>query len=91
MYIYCLSYCLVAVQRHHDQGDSYKEKCLFNQRLAYSFRGLVHYHQGEEHGGTEADMVLDKELRVVHQDPQAAWEERTGPSRDFWNLTALSQ
>jgi hypothetical protein len=27
--------------------------------LAYSFRGLVHYHHGGEHGGTQADMRLE--------------------------------
>ena len=65
MYIYCPTHCLIAVQRHYDQGNSYKEKCLFNQGLAYSFRGLVHYHYVMEHGGTEAYMVLDKELRIL--------------------------
>jgi hypothetical protein len=35
--------------------------------LAYSFRGSVHYH----HGSVEADLVLEKELRVLHLDPQA--------------------
>ena len=38
----------------------------------YSFRDLVHYHHGGKHGGTQADMVLEKELRVVHLDLQAA-------------------
>ena len=28
--------------------------------LAYSFRGLVHYHHGEKHDSSEADMVLEK-------------------------------
>lgn len=37
--------------------------------LAYSLRGLVHYHHGEEYGGSQASMVL-KELRVLHLDPQ---------------------
>jgi len=31
---------------------------------AYSFRGLVHYHHGGKHG--QADLVLEKELRVLH-------------------------
>ena len=38
--------------------------------LAYSFRGLVHYR----HGSMQADMVLEKELRVPHVDLQAANE-----------------
>ena len=36
--------------------------------LAYSFRGLVHYHQD----GIQADMVL----RVLDPNPQAAGRER---------------
>ena len=39
--------------------------------LAYSFRGSVHYLQGE-HGGVQADMVLENELTVLHLDLQAA-------------------
>ena len=39
--------------------------------LAYSFRGLVHYHHGGEHGSMQADMVLDQ-LGVLHLDPKAA-------------------
>ena len=41
-------------------------------RLAYSFRGLVHYDHGEKHGSIQADMVLEKELRVQYLDLQAA-------------------
>ena len=48
--------------------------------LAYSFRGSVHYHHGRKHGSMQADMVLEKELRVLHLDPQAAGRESdTGP------------
>ena len=36
--------------------------------LAYSCRGLV--RPGGKHGGTQAGMVLEKELRVLHLDPQ---------------------
>ena len=39
--------------------------------LAYSFSGLVHYHHGGKHGSIQADMVLEKELRVLHLDPVA--------------------
>jgi hypothetical protein len=41
-------------------------------RLAYSFRGLLYYSHGRNHGSVQADMVLKKELRVLHLDPQAA-------------------
>ena len=43
--------------------------------LAHRFIGLVHYHHGRKHGGTQADMVLEKELRVLHPDPKAAGRE----------------
>jgi hypothetical protein len=39
--------------------------------LAYSFRGLIHYHLSRKHGGIQADIVLEKELRVLHLDLKA--------------------
>jgi hypothetical protein len=39
--------------------------------LAYSFRGLAHCRLGRKHGSMQADMVLEKELRVLHLDPKA--------------------
>ena len=39
--------------------------------LAYSFRGLAHYHFGGTHGTVQADMVLEKELKVLHLDLKA--------------------
>ena len=38
--------------------------------LAYSSK--VNYHHGRKHGGKQAAIVLEKELRVLHLDPQAA-------------------
>ena len=38
--------------------------------LAYSFRGLVHYHDGGKHDSMQADMVLE-EPRVLHLDQKA--------------------
>jgi hypothetical protein len=40
--------------------------------LAYSFRTLVYYHHNREHGGSQANVVLKKELRGLHLDPKAA-------------------
>jgi hypothetical protein len=40
--------------------------------LVYSFRGSVHYHHGRKHGGVQADILLEKELRVLHFDPKVA-------------------
>ena len=37
-----------------------------------SFRGLVCRHHGKKHGSVQADMVLEKELRVLHLYLQAA-------------------
>jgi hypothetical protein len=43
---------------------AYRKKS-FSWHLAYSFSGLICYHHGGEHGGTQADMVLQKELRAT--------------------------
>jgi hypothetical protein len=40
--------------------------------LTYSFRSSVHYYHGRKHGSLQSDMVLEKELRVLHLDPKAA-------------------
>jgi hypothetical protein len=40
--------------------------------LAYNLRDLVHYHCDWKHGSMQADMVLEKELRVLHLHPKAA-------------------
>jgi hypothetical protein len=34
--------------------------------LAYRFSALDNCHSGEKHGGTQADTVLEKWLRVLH-------------------------
>jgi hypothetical protein len=43
--------------------------------LAYSFRGLVHYLYEEKHGSMQAEIVLEKELRVLHLDSKARWRD----------------
>ena len=40
----CLSYSFTAVNRDHDQDNSYKDNIQLG--LAYRFRASVHYHQG---------------------------------------------
>jgi hypothetical protein len=40
--------------------------------LAFIFRGSVHYHHGRKHGRVQADMVLEKGLRVLLLDLRAA-------------------
>jgi hypothetical protein len=46
------------MKKHYDHGNSYKGKDLIG--LAYSFRGLVHYHHDRKHGSMQADMVLER-------------------------------
>lgn len=48
-YLYfCLNQCSIAVKRHLNHSNSFKESILFV--LAHSLRGLIHYY----HGGTAA-------------------------------------
>ena len=52
--------------------------------LAYSVRGLVHYHHGKKHGSSvQADRVQEKEMRILHLDPKAA-------ERDCVHVCSLS-
>lgn len=39
--------------------------------LAYSFRSSVHYLHSEKHDSVQANMVLEKMLRVQYLDPKA--------------------
>ena len=55
----------IAVKRHCDHGKSYK-KNLMGKVACLQFRGSVYYLHGREHGGMQADVVL--ELRVLHLD-----------------------
>jgi hypothetical protein len=56
----------IAVKRHHDQSNSYRCKHFIGAAL--QFRGWVHYHHGGKYGSMQADMLLEKELRVLHLD-----------------------
>ena len=42
------------------------------ENIGLQFRGLVHCHHGGKHVGMQADMVLEKELRVLHPDQKTA-------------------
>lgn len=66
--------CFIPVKTHHDRGNFYKRKHLTGACL--QFRGVVHGHHGRENGGTQASMVLEKYLRVLHLDPWASERER---------------
>jgi hypothetical protein len=67
--------------------NSYKGKHLIGASL--QFRSLVHSHHGEKHGCAQTDMVLQKELRVLHLDPWAAGDcSHSGCSWNIGNLKA---
>ena len=79
----------IAVKRHHDHGNSYKGKHLI-EVVAYSFRGLIHYHRGGGHGGelcsVQTDMVL--ELRLLHLEGNRKSTETPGSILSIGNLKA---
>ena len=57
------------MKRHYDQGNSYKGNHLIRVGLQfYSFKSLAHYDHSRKHDSMKADMVLEKELRVLHLD-----------------------
>ena len=58
----CLRLCFAA-KRHHDHGNSYKGKHFIGAGL--QFQGSVHYHRGGKHSSVQADMVLEKEPRIL--------------------------
>jgi len=60
----------VAMKRHHNHSNSYKGKHLIGAGL--QFRGLVCYCHGRKHVGKQADLVLKRQLRVLHLDLKAA-------------------
>ena len=41
-------------------------------RVTYGFRVLISNQNGGKHGSIKTDMVLEKELRVLHLDLQTA-------------------
>ena len=61
------------MKRHHGHCNSLKEHLI---GAGLQFRGLVHYLvHGRKHGGMQADMVMEKELRALHLDSQAVGRE----------------
>ena len=63
----------VDVKRHHDHGNSPKEKHLMGAGLQFQRLNLL--SSWRKHGIIQAVMVLEKELRVSHLDLQTAAEE----------------
>lgn len=54
-----------------DQETQWPRQLIKEIVAVYSFRGLVQSQHGREHGDTQADMVLKKQLRVGHLNDQA--------------------
>ena len=61
------------MKRHYDHSTSYKGKHFIGAVL--QFRGLVDYFHGGKHGSIQTDVMLEKELIVLHLDWQAAKEK----------------
>ena len=55
----------IAMKRFHDHGNSHEGKHLIGASL--QFGGLICYY----HGDVQTDIVLRKDQRVLHLDPQA--------------------
>lgn len=51
------------------------DKIIYLVGNSYSFRGLVYYHHGWDHGSMQENTVLEKKLRVLPLYPQAAMKE----------------
>jgi hypothetical protein len=64
----CLSQGFTAVNRHHDQGKSYKGQHLIGAGLQVQKFSPLSSRQ--KHGSIQADMG-QKELRVLHLHPKA--------------------
>jgi hypothetical protein len=63
----------IAVKRHHGHGNSYKGKHLTGAVLQVQrFSPLSIIMERSMVTCMQTDMVLEKELRVLHGDPQAA-------------------
>ena len=58
------------MNRHHDQGKSYKKQHLIGAGLQVQRFSPLSSRQ--EHGSIQADVVLEKELRVLDLDPKTA-------------------
>ena len=69
----CFSQCSNAVKKRGDSDNSDKRNHLI--AAVYSFRGLVCHQHGREDGDTQAHMVLEKQLRVLHLNDQATGRE----------------
>ena len=66
------------MKKHHGHKSCYKGQYFVGAGL--EFRGLVHYCHCGKHDSVQAGMMLQKDLRVLHLDPQAV----EGDSEPYW-------
>jgi hypothetical protein len=57
------------VKKHYDHRNSSKG----NDLTMAGVPGLVHYLAGRKHGSTQADVVLERELRDLHLECVCVW------------------
>ena len=75
----------ISVKRRYDHGNSYKRQHLIKAGL--QFWGFLHWDHGRKHDGTQADVVLERKLRVLHLNRHAAGREwNPGPGLNIWAL-----
>ena len=68
----------IVVSRHQNYSSSYKEQYLIGAGLQFQRTTsplLSSWQGGWQQAGRQAGMVLGKELRALHPDPQAAGRE----------------
>jgi hypothetical protein len=58
------------MRKYHDYSHCYKRRENIELGLASHFRSLDHYHHSVKQDSMRGHMVLEKELRVLHMDPQ---------------------
>ena len=77
--VFVLVRVTMAVKRHHDRGNSYKEN-IYLRWLTYSFRASVNYSHDRKDSSMQAEVVLD--LRVLQVD-----SKETGSQLTHWEVS----
>ena len=55
------------MKKHHDHGYSYKEKFIIGAVLCSEVWSVI--IMAVKHGNLQADIMLERKLRVLHLDP----------------------
>ena len=75
----------ITVKRHHDHCKSYKENIQLGLLMVSEVQSII---MTEGHGSVQADVVLEKELRVLHLYWQATGSKLTRCSLNIADLKA---